>query len=181
MIFKSWKTIKSEVFKQTPWTTFRQNEFEMPNGKKGMYYFVDSRGSSFIVPVTNEGRIVLTEQYRYLIDEDSIEFPGGGVIEGDDYIETAKKELEEETGYIAEKFTYIGEFIPMNGVTNEICKVYIAEGLMKGEAMREETEDGMRIFEVEIKEFEMMIKRNAIKDGMTLASWQLAKKHLNIK
>lgn len=181
MVFKSWKTLKSEIFKKTPWTTFRQNEFEMSNGKRGMYYFVDSKGSSFIVPVTSTGKIVLTEQYRYLIDEASIEFPGGGVVEGEDYIETAKKELEEETGYRAEKFTYVGEFIPMNGVTNEICKVYLAEGLKKGEAMHEETEDGMRIFEVSIEEFEQMIKDNSVKDGMTLASWQLTKKYLNIK
>ncbi len=180
MAFKSWKTLKSEVFKQTSWTTFRQNEFEMPNGKIGTYYFVDSRGSSFVVPVTKDGKIVLTRQYRYLIDEESIEFPGGGVKEGQSYEEAAKEELREETGYVVEKLECAGEFVPWNGVTNEKCKVFIATNLQKGEAALEETEEGTKIVLATIGEIEEMIKNNIIKDGQTLASWQLAKRHLKI-
>jgi len=176
--FKSWKTLSTEVFKQTPWMTFRENKFKMPNGKEGGYWFVDSKGSSFIVPITSDGKIILTNQYRYLIDQSSIEFAGGGVADDEDYEENAKKELEEETGYTAENMQYVGNFVPMNGVTNEFCKVYIARGLRKGESKLEDTEEGMEIFEVTVEELEELIKNNTIKDGMTLASWQLAKYHI---
>lgn len=178
MEFQSWKTIKSEIFKQTPWATFRQNEFEMPNGKRGTYYFVDSMGSSFIVPITRDGKIIMTRQYRYLIDEESIEFPGGGVKDGQSYEETAREELKEETGYVAEKLEYAGEFVPWNGATNERCKVFIATNLRKGEAALEETERGMKIVLATTEEVNEMIKNNIIKDGQTLASWQLVRKYL---
>lgn len=174
-----WKTIKSEIFKQTPWTTFVQNEFEMPNGKRGTYYFIKSNGSSMVVPVTDEGKIVLTRQYRYLIDADSLEFPAGGVKEGQSFEEAAAAELKEETGYTAGKLEYAGEFVPWNGVTDEKCKVFVANGLQKGEAELEETEEGMQIVLVTIGEMEEMINNNIIKDGQTLASWMLAKNKIN--
>lgn len=174
-----WKTIKSEIFKQTPWNTFVQNEFEMPNGKRGMYYFVKSNGSGMVVPVTTEGKIVLTRQYRYLIDEESLEFPAGGVKENQTFEEAAAAELKEETGYTAGKFEYVGEFVPWNGVTNEKCKVFVATGLQKGEAELEETEEGMRVVLVTVAEMEEMIKNNIIKDGQTLASWIMAKNKFN--
>jgi len=176
--FESWKTLNSEVFKQTPWVAFRENKFKMPSGKEGTYWFVDSKGSSFIVPITSEGKIILTNQYRYLIDQSSLEFPGGGIADNEDYEENAKKELEEETGYKALSMVYVGEFVPMNGVTNEFCKVYIAKGLKKGERKLEETEEGMEVLEVSVEELEELIKNNIIKDGMTLASWELAKHHI---
>lgn len=156
-----------------------QNEFEMPNGKKGTYYFVQTNGSSMIVPVTADKKIILVRQYRYLIDEESIEFPAGGLKDSQNYEEAAKAELREETGYAAEKIQYIGEFVPMNGVTNEKCKVFLASGLEKGERELEETEEGMEILEATAAELETMIKNNIIKDGQTLASWQLVKQHLN--
>lgn len=180
MVFKSWKTLKSEVFKKTPWTTFKENDFEMPNGKTGKYYFVSTGGSSMVVPITDDGKVILTRQYRYLVDMESIEFPAGGVKDGQTYEECAHAELMEETGYRAGKLEYVGEFVPMNGVTNEICKVFIARNLVKGETNLEETEEGMECLRVMIEEAEKMIKDNIIKDGMTLASWQLAKKYLNI-
>ena len=174
-----WKTIKSEIFKKTPWNTFVQNEFEMPNGKRGMYYFVKSNGSGMVVPVTADGKIILTRQYRYLIDEESLEFPAGGVRDGQSFEEAARAELKEETGYAAGKLEYAGEFVPWNGVTNEKCKVFIATNLQKGEAVLEETEEGMEIVLLTSEEVDEMIEKNIIKDGQTLASWILAKKKIN--
>ncbi|MFA5133274.1 MAG: NUDIX hydrolase [Patescibacteria group bacterium] len=178
MALKSWKTLKSEIFKKTPWTTFVQNEFEMPNGKKGTYYFVKTNGSAMVIPITSEGKIVLTRQYRYLVDEESLEFPAGGVKEGQNSEQAAHAELEEETGYRAEDLQYIGEFVPMNGVTDEKCRVFIARNMREGTARPEETEEGMEQILFSFQEIEEMIKKNIIKDGMTLAAWALAKHHI---
>lgn len=174
---QSWKTIKSEVFFQTPWTTFKHNEFEMSNGKNGHYYFVSTRGSSMVIPVLPDGRVLLTRQYRYLVDRESIEFPAGGVKEGQDHEQAARSELEEESGYRAGSLQRVGEYIPMNGVTDEICKVYIARDLTKTKQNLDETED-IRIFAHTPEEIDAMIRSNEIQDGMTLAAWALAKPHL---
>ena len=152
----------------------------MPNGKRGKYYFVSTGGSSMVIPVTNDNKIILTKQYRYLVDMESVEFPAGGVKEGQTHEDAARAELEEETGYKAGKLEYVGEFVPMNGVTDEISKVYIARNLIKGEVNREETEDGMELLEIIPEEMERMIKENIIKDGMTLASWQLANNKIKL-
>lgn len=176
---KSWKTLKSEIFKQTPWSTFMQKEFEMPNGKRGMYYFMYSPGSSFVIPVL-DGKVILTRQYRYLIDDESLEFPGGGVKEGQTYEQAARAELKEETGYDAGELEYVGSFVPWNGATNEMCKVFIARNLKFGKKELEETEEGMENMIVSFEEMDEMIKNNIIKDGQTLASWQLARHHLKI-
>lgn len=175
-----WKTTKSEVFFQSPWTTFKHNEFEMPNGKQGHYYFVSTRGSSRVVPVLPDGRILLTKQYRYLVDRESIEFPAGGVKEGQDHLQAAQSELEEEAGYRAGTLQDVGEYIPMNGVTDEICRVYIARDLTKTKQNLDETEN-IGVFARTPEEIDAMIAANEIQDGQTLADWALAKPHLKRK
>ena len=174
---KQWKTTKSEIFFQSPWTTFKHNEFEMPNGKQGHYYFVSTRGSSMVVPVLPDGRILLTKQYRYLVDRESVEFPAGGVKEGQDHEQTAHHELEEESGYRAGSLQGIGEYIPMHGVTDEICKVYIARDLTKTKQNLDETED-IGVFVLRPEEIDVMIRSNGIQCGMTLAAWVLAKPYV---
>lgn len=175
-----WKTIESKVFFESPWMTFKHNVFEMPNGKRGNYYFVSTRGSSMVVPILPDGRILLTRQYRYLVDEESVEFPAGGVKKNQDHLAAAKGELEEESGYRAGELKYVGNFVPMNGVTDEVCHVYLASGLTPVGQILDETED-INVFFRSPEEIDAMIKENKIQDGMTLAAWALARFHLKPK
>jgi ADP-ribose pyrophosphatase len=87
-------------------------------------------------------------------------------------LENAIKELREETGIIAGKMIPIGTFNPCNGITNEICSVYIAKDLSFTEQHTEETED-IEIIHVNMDECISMIQLGEIWDGMTLASWTL--------
>ena len=100
--------------------------FEIPNGFSGEYHYVHTNGSSMVIPITEEGKIILVNQFRYLCNRESIEFPCGSVKEGRSYLETAHSELEEETGYRANLMKIVGEFNPYNGVTSEICKIFLA-------------------------------------------------------
>lgn len=127
-----------------------------------------------IVPVTNEGKIILVNQYRYLCDKESIELPCGGVKEGKSYEEMAHIELEEETGFRSEHLKYAAEFNPFNGVTNEICKVFVAKNLVHSKAVPDSTEE----FEILYKttgEVDELIQNNVIWDGMTIAAWALVR------
>ncbi len=119
----------------------------------------------------------MVEQYRYLNERFSIEFPGGGVKEGENPADIAHKELIEETGFDGE-IEKVGIFNPFCGVTNEYCHVYIARNLKKSNSHKPDDSEEFRIHEVSISELENKIASNVIFSGMTMASWALAKRKL---
>ena len=125
-----------------------------------------------IVPLLENGELLMTEQYRYLDKRISIEFPGGGVKAKGEYLASALDELAEETGASAQKITYIGEFNPFNGVTDEICEVYIAEGIEISEAMPEASED-IKVLKLTCEQIVDKIKTGEIYDGMTITAFTL--------
>ena len=127
-----------------------------------------------VIPVNDEGNLLLVEQYRYLNKRFSLEFPCGGIKTGSTPEETAMLELREETGFSAKKMTKIGKFCPFNGVTNENCFVYFARDLVPDMKNPDDTEE-LRVVEILIPMFEAMVYQGKIFDGMTLAAWAMAK------
>jgi len=152
------------------------DEFALENGEKGIYHYVHTFGSSMVIPVTEQKKIVMVKQYRYLNGRESIEFPCGGVKEGISYNDNALKELREETGFSAEVLTEIGEFAPFTGAADEISKVFLAEKLFHSPLPKDATEEFL-LLEFSPSEIEQMIDENSIWDGLTLAAWSLARKH----
>jgi ADP-ribose pyrophosphatase len=176
-MLRHWKTLTSKIVSKNPWWIYRINTFQIPDGVAGEYHYVHTEGSSMIVPVTNDGRLVLVNQYRYLCDRESIEFPCGGVKAGKTYDEMAKLELEEETGYRSDDVVRVGEFNPFNGVTNEICAIHIARNLRPTQAKPDTTEE-FEVIRCNPHELDGMIQSNKIWDGMTLAAWALVKNRI---
>jgi len=169
---KAWKKLtESDVFRN-PWWTYRRDTVELPAGRNGEYHYVHTNGSSLVIPVLEDGRIVLVNQYRYLVNRESIEFPCGSVKDGSSHDQTAWMELAEETGYSAKQLSLAAEFNPYNGVTDEMCKVYIARELQFVGASPDETEE-FEIVLLQSKEIDARIKDGIIWDGMTLAAWSI--------
>jgi ADP-ribose pyrophosphatase len=127
-----------------------------------------------VVPVDAEGKILLVNQYRYLLDRESLELPCGGVKDDSSYDGTARQELAEETGYTADSLICVGEFNPFNGVTDEMCRVYVASGLRFVGAKPEETEE-FELFRLSPGELDERIASGEIWDGMTMAAWAMAR------
>ena len=169
-MLKRWKTLTTSIVFENPWWTYKRDTFQIPEGVSGEYHYVYTRGSSMVIPVTEEGHILLVNQFRYLCDRESMEFPCGSINEGDTYLETAKHELEEETGYRAGQWEEIGLFNPYNGVTSEICRVFLATELTPGVAKPDATEE-FELVRFLPSELEVKIAENDIWDGMTLAAW----------
>jgi ADP-ribose pyrophosphatase len=176
MALNPWKKIRQQFELRNPWWTYRKDITLLPSGQKGEYHFVHVKGSSMIVPVLEDGKIIILNQYRYLADKESWEFPCGSVKEHATYEETARMELAEETGFRAEEMTLAGEFDPYNGVTDEICRIYIARRLSPEHAEKDSTEQ-FEYAHVTPEEFESRIKAGKIWDGMTLAAWALIRHH----
>lgn len=174
MTLKSWKKRTEATLFRNPWWTYKRDEFELPSGKPGEYHYVHTNGSSMVVPVQEDGRLILVNQYRYLAGKESIEFPCGSVKDGSTRDETARLELLEETGFSAKRIFPVGEFNPYNGVTDEMCGVYVARGLEYLGGTPDETEE-FEIVRLAPEEIDERIRRGAIWDGMTIAAWSIAK------
>lgn len=169
---KPFDRIDRDVRDRNPYWEYRRERYILPNGDEADYYYVHTHGSVFIIPVTADDEFVLVKQHRYLNGKMSFEFPGGGVKEGVDPRDAAIAELKEEAGITAADLQHIGEFNPYNGVTDEICTVYLARGLTFGDAMPDYSEE-IEIVKVNQSQLRTMIANREIWDGMTLAAYSL--------
>jgi ADP-ribose pyrophosphatase len=175
MSLRAWKRARRVFEIRNPWWSYRKDEIVREDGMTGEYHAVHSGGSSMVVPVDDRGRILMVNQYRYLNGRESLEFPCGSVKEGEDYLSTAELELAEETGTKAASLIAAGEHNPCNGVTDEICRVFVARGLSPGAAPMDATEE-FELHAVTPGELESLIASGKVWDGMTLAAWSLARR-----
>ena len=172
MSLRPWKKLAEAVVYTNPWWTYKRDACQLPTGTTGEYHYAHTNGSAMIVPLLADGRLLMVTQYRYLGARESLEFPGGSVKDGATYDETARHELVEETGYRANHLVLVGAFNPCNGLTDEICQVYLAWDLQYVGSRPDDTEE-FELLRLSPPDIEEQIRGGAIWDGMTLAAWQL--------
>lgn len=173
-MLKRLKKISEETIHENPWWVYKHDVYEKPNGEEGDYYYAETNGMVMVVPVMSDGRIVMVLQYRYLEDKQSVEFPAGGIKEGADKVETAKAELWEETGCVAEDFVKLGVLQPANGYTKDMSHIFITNVIEQQEQHLDDTEDIEVIFRWP-DEIDEMIRHNDIWDGQTMATWAMTR------
>ena len=106
------------------------DHIELPNGKSSTREWIKHPGAVCIVPILPNGNLCLIRQYRYGPRAEFIEIPAGKLDVGEDPLVCAKRELEEEIGYIAGKLTFLTNIHPAIGFSNEKMWVYLAEDLI---------------------------------------------------
>lgn len=163
------RTISSmEIFKGVLLHVLK-DEVELENGVHSTREFVLHPGAVAIVPITEDGKVVLVEQYRYPIKQKLLEIPAGKLDKpGEDPLECAKRELEEETGYTASDYIYLGCIHTTPGFSNEVIHIYLARKLEKGRMNPDEDE----ILKVHVEDFQEVLKKcisGEITDAKTLA------------
>lgn len=132
-----------------------------------------SPGSAMVVPIDEQGRLILVNQFRYLWKRESVEFPAGG-MKGVDPLVTAKNELAEEASLAASEWRFVGEYNPFNGATDEIARVYLASGLSETRKEKDASEE-FKIVKMSVSELQAAIVSGEIWDGMTLVAWMFAR------
>lgn len=173
-----WKKLSTQVMFENPWWRYRKDRFEIEPGKAGEYHYASTHGSAMVIPITAHGELVLVEQYRYLLDKVSLEFPGGGVAEHEAPLSAAQRELAEESGYTA-ALEPLGTFNPWNGVTDETCHVYIADPVRADTSdARPDATESFLVHHFSRHDFERHIASGRIWDGMTLAAYALYRARL---
>lgn len=136
-----WRTLESAVRYDNPWIRVREDQVRRPDGQPGIYGVVEFKHRAIgVVPVTDDGDTFLVGQYRYPLHCYSWEIPEGGGALGESPLAAARRELQEETGITAGRWTYLGDLHTSNSVTDELGAVYLAEQLAFGPSAPEGTE-----------------------------------------
>ena len=149
----------------------------MPNGNESTREFVIHPGATAIVPVLDNGKLLLERQFRYPLKRVFIELPAGKIDAGEDPLTTGQRELLEETGYRAREWIYLAVQHPCIGYSNEVIHIYLARGLEAGEHQRDEDE-ALQLFEASLAECLDMVQRGEITDGKTIVGLMWAEKYL---
>jgi ADP-ribose pyrophosphatase len=166
-----WKRRTSRYLFESAWFRLRQDEVRLPGGEDITYTLVEHPGYSMVVPLLDDGRVVLERVYRYTVQETLLECPSGGLEPGDaDPAAAAARELEEETGWIAGSLAPLGSFFGSNGISDERCHLFLATELREGGRIRREATEQM---EIELHPFEDAVAM-AAEGGITDAPSALA-------
>lgn len=175
MKLQKWLQLSEKVIFENIHWTYKKDTFKLENDdRKGEYHYVHTSGSSLIIAKKND-KYLFVEQFRYLNQDFSLEFPCGSVPENSNPKENAHKELREETGFDSKNLIYIGKFAPYSGVSDETCSVFYCEDLFPSPLQNDQFEE-FNLVELSYGEIEDKIAKNEIWDGMTLAAWILFKK-----
>ncbi|WP_100407062.1 NUDIX hydrolase [Bacillus solitudinis] len=168
------KTVRTTEIFSGKVIDLKVEEVELPNGKKSTREIVKHPGAVAVIPVTKEGKIVLVRQFRKALDKTIIEIPAGKLEKGEEPLECAKRELEEETGYKSESLKFIVSFYTSPGFADELIHLYFTEDLEQGTANTDEDEF-LDVLEVTIEEAESLIEDQRIHDAKTVYAVQFLK------
>jgi 8-oxo-dGTP pyrophosphatase MutT (NUDIX family) len=164
-----WITKSKKKVYDNPWIRLEEHEVVIPSGKDGIYGKVFFKNKALgIIPLDNEGNTWLVGQFRYTLDEYSWEIPMGGGPVVKDVLESAKRELKEETGLIAKKWENIMRIHTSNSVTDEEGFIFLAEDLTEGETEFEDTEQ-LEILKLPLTEAIQKVMSGEITDAISIA------------
>ncbi|MEB3196875.1 MAG: NUDIX hydrolase [Candidatus Sericytochromatia bacterium] len=173
-----WVRHGSRTVFENPWLRVREDEVTRPDGQPGTYGVVEFKNRAIgVVPVTTEGDTFLVGQWRYPLGCYSWEIPEGGGPLQESPLAAAQRELREETGLTAQRWTYLGEFSLSNSCTDELGCIFLAEELTQGEAAPEGTER-LAIRRLPLAEAHEMAMRGEIADAVAVIGLARAWRHL---
>ena len=157
---------------------------ELPNGKNATRETIRHIGAVAIVPMTEDGKVIVERQFRYPLNCVITEIPAGKLdCKTENRLAAAKRELEEETGLVAEEWIELGDYIPAAAYCDEVITMYLAKGLHKGDRNLDEDEF-FNVQEVDLAELVADVMQGKIRDGKTqvalLKAWFVENKALAV-
>lgn len=134
------KKVESVTVHEGKFLTLKRDTVELPDGKHATREFVEHPGAVMILPVFDDGRVLLERQFRYPVGRVLLEFPAGKLDPNEDELTCAKRELQEETGYTAREWTFLTRIHPVISYSTEFIDLYLARGLTAGDAQLDDGE-----------------------------------------
>ncbi|WP_053219326.1 NUDIX domain-containing protein [Virgibacillus senegalensis] len=165
--FEERTTASQSIFKGKV-VNLQVDEVALPDGKTSKREIVKHPGAVAIIPVTKDNKIVFVEQYRKPLEKSIVEIPAGKLEPGEKPEVTAKRELEEETGYTTNDLTFITSFYTSPGFADEIIHLYMTEDLIPlEEKVAGDEDEFVELMELTLEEAEQLVREQRIHDVKT--------------
>ena len=158
----------------------RVDTVRMPSGRDATREIVEHSHAVCIVPIDNDGNVVLVRQYRKPAEDALLEVPAGGVEDGEISEEAVLRELQEEIGYTADHLEHLSSFWVAPGWATEYMHAYLATGLRESRLDGDEDEN-IEVVRLRFDEAVSMLKTGEINDGKTIAALLLAQPLLDLE
>ena len=145
----------------------QRDTIELPNGNHTAREYILHPGAVVILPLLDDGTVLLERQFRYPMHQVFIEFPAGKIDAGEDTLACAKRELVEETGYTATDWQFVSTIHNAIAYSDEHLELYLARGLTKGE---QQLDDGefLEVFTATIDELLQWVREGKVTDVKTI-------------
>lgn len=165
-----WVVLKQEVKYETPWISVTHHEVLNPVGNPAVYGVVNFKNLAIgVLPLDAQNNTWLVGQWRFPLNQYSWEIPEGGGPHGEDPLQTARRELKEETGLVASHFQELCRMHTSNSVSDEYAIIFLARGLEQQLAEPEETED-LKIQKLPFEVAVQMVLRGEITDSLSMVA-----------
>lgn len=169
------KKISSEVDYECPYFKILKNGFLIPGEKETVYWYLLNRGSYVAILAKEGGYFYMVDMYRFAIEKRSLEVPAGIINKGETPRAAAKRELMEEAGIIAKKFTFLGWYYAFIGMSDAKSYVFLAEDLSFVKQKLDESEYGMKVKKIKISDVENLIRKGKIRGEHNINSFYIYK------
>ncbi|MEC5422330.1 NUDIX hydrolase [Virgibacillus sp. C22-A2] len=162
------KTIKTEKIYDGKVVHLQVDEVTLPNGKTAKRELIKHPGAVAVIPITKDNKIVFVKQYRKPLEKSILEIPAGKLEVGEEPIVTAKRELEEETGYSTSELSFVTSFYTSPGFADELMYIYITDQLepLKGTVTGDDDEF-IEVVELTLDEAKQYVEEERIHDAKT--------------
>jgi ADP-ribose pyrophosphatase len=177
------KTIQSTLKYECSFLKLYEDEVKLNHGKTTQRVVLEHPGGASVLPITETGQIILTKQYRYPIKSESIEIPAGKKDDKfEDGLSCAKRELEEETGYISNDWALMFSFHPCVGYSDEKLDIFIAKNCtLKPSPKAMDEDEDIDLMMVDPSNVSKLLESNVITDGKTIIALQYYMLHVSVK
>ncbi len=168
---------KSEILMKGRAFTIRRDHLKTPDGRETKFEIIEHGGSVVIIPVDDNGNVLLVRQYRHATEGDLLELPAGTLDDDEDPEVCAAREIREETGMAAGKLTKLGDFYLAPGYSTEFMVVFLATELSHN-PLEADADEFLSVESIPLAEVIQMAERGKIPDAKSLAALFMAKPHL---
>ena len=169
--------LTSELVLEGGMLRVKRDQVRLPSGNQSQREFIMHPGAVLVIPLLDNGNLLLERQFRYPLNRVFIELPAGKIDPDEAILVTGQRELLEETGYTAQEWVYLGLQHPCIGYSDEVIYMFIARGLLAGEAMQDEDEQ-LELFEASLEACLEMVATQQITDAKTILALMYLEKHL---
>lgn len=142
------------------------DKVELPDGKEAIREIVRHPGAVCVIPVTDDNEVIMVRQYRYAFETEMLEIPAGKLEPGEDPFDAVKRELEEESGVVANKIEYLGEIFTTVAIFDEKIHTYLATEL-EFKSSHPDEDEFLEIEKIPLDILVDMVMNGKIRDSKT--------------